>query len=432
MRKMPIRRLIFLLTTLLVPLSNAQAVLTIKITKGIEKALPIAVVPFGSGGALPVDIAAVVADDLERSGRFQPMATADMPSRPQTLSEIQFADWRRLAMDNLVVGKVTPLSSGEYQVEFRLVDVYKGAPLMGYTLASSSNQLRMMAHRIADLIYEKLLGVKGAFSTRIAYVTVGRGDGGKTYMLEIADVDGQNPQTLLTSQQPLMSPVWSPDGRRLAYVSFEGKNSAIYVQDVMSGSRQEVVAGPGINSSPAWSPDGGRLAVTLSRDGNPEIYVYHLAGARLQRVTNDPAIDTEATWSPDGSRLAFTSDRGGGPQIYQTSASGGSARRLTHQGSYNARPRYSPDGRLLTLVHGTGSSYRIAVLDLETERLNVLTDSRLDESPSFAPNSSMIIYATVGGGGTELAAVSVDGRVRQRLGVLRGEVREPAWGPFNQ
>jgi TolB protein len=428
---MSFTRLAVVLLSAFLACGDAYAVLTIKITKGVEGALPIAVVPFGSTTPLPVDIAAVINDDLKASGRFAPMAPAEMVGQPHDVGEIDFADWRRVAMENLVVGSVAPASGG-YQVNFRLVDVYKGTQLVGYQIPAQPNQLRIVAHQIADIIFERLTGIRGAFATRIAYVTVTRSGGGKTYQLQVADADGYDPQTLLTSPQPLMSPAWSPDGRRLAYVSFEGKNSAIYVQDLGSGSRQEVASGPGLNSAPAWSPDGSRLAMTLSRGGDPEIYVMNVGSRQLNRVTEDPAIDTEPSWSPDGSRLLFTSDRGGGPQIYEVSASGGSARRLTHSGKYNASGSYSPDGKYITFLHGDGGAYRIAIMDLDTGQMKSLTETRLDESPSFAPNSSMIIYATVGAGGTELAAVSVDGRVRQNLALLRGEVRDPAWGPFRK
>ena len=412
---------------------TAQAVLKIKITQGVAGALPIAITPFDPPGAQRpgVDIAAIVAADLESSGGFVPMPRADMPSQPHGFSEINFADWRRVGMDNLVIGTLRPGIETDYQVEFWLVDVYKGTQLLAYKVPAKAAQLRLVAHQISDAIYEKLTGVKGAFATRIAYVTVQQRSGrSKIYGLQVADIDGENVQTLLTSPQPLMSPAWSPDGRRLAYVSFEGRSSTIYVQDLASGHRDKVAAETGINSAPAWSPDGRRLALTLSRDGDPEIYVLTLASRQLRRITNDPAIDTEPSWSPDGTRLAFTSDRGGGPQIYEVSVSGGHPRRLTHKGNYNARPRYSSDGKLLAIVHGDGGSYRIGTYDMETERLAILTNTRLDESPSFAPNDSMIIYTTVGPQGTELAATSIDGRVKQRLALLRGEVREPAWGPF--
>ncbi len=417
--------------------AKAHAVITIEVTKGVESALPIAIVPFASDtqiAAVPVDIAQVVSTDLAGSGRFNTLPSADLPSQPRRFAEIQFDDWRRLGMENLVIGTLAPTASGDYEIEFRVVDTFKATQLAGYQIVSPPDDLRLAAHRIADRIYELLTGEPGAFATRISYVTVAKDTRAKAvYQLQLADADGYNPKTLLESADPILSPAWSPDGRKLAYVSFEGKNLTVYVQHIATGHREAVAAGPGINSAPAWSADGGRLAMTLSRDGNPEIYVLSLAGRRLQRLTDDPAIDTEPAWSPDGRLIAFTSDRGGTPQVYQVAANGGRPERITiGMGPYNARPSFSHDGRLMALVHAEGGSYRIAVLDLGSRDLRVLTDSRLDESPSFAPNGNMIIYATVGSRGTELAAVSVDGNVRQRLGASGGEVREPAWGPLRR
>jgi TolB protein len=417
--------------------SNVSAVITIEVTQGVESALPIAIVPFATDAqqsALPVNITEVITADLERSGRFAPIPPERFPSQPHEFSTIQFDDWRRLGVENLVVGKLMTTPLGEYAIEFRLVDVYKGTQLIGYNIETTRGHLRLAAHRIADIIYEQLTGERGAFATRISYITVRRDQQDKkTYELQLADTDGHNVRTLLESDEPLLSPAWAPDGRRIAYVSFEGRNSAIYVQDIATGTRDEVASNPGINSAPAWSPDGGRLAMTLSKDGNPEIYVLHLRTRRLQRVTSDSAIDTEPAWSPDGRKLVFTSDRSGSPQIYEVDVTGGSPQRVTfNMGSYNARASYSPDGRLLTMVHRDEGGYRIAVMDLERQQLTVLTDTRLDESPSFAPNGSMIIYATVGSQGTELAATSVDGDVRHRLALRQGEVREPAWGPFRK
>jgi TolB protein len=424
-----------LLWLIVVRAGAQEAQFDVVIDKGIDKPLPIAVVPFRSNDPnVPVDVAAVIAGDLERSGRFAPMPPQDMISKPTDLTEIHFDDWRRLSMPHLVVGKVAAAGAND-DVEFRLVDVYTTRQLTGYQLSSSAARLRFTAHQIADIIYEQLLGQKGAFATRIAYVTVHKlAADKKQYKLEIADADGYSPQVLLESPQPILSPAWSPDGSQIAYVSFEGHNSAIYVQDVSSGRREAVAAGEGINSAPAWSPDGTRLAMTRSAEGNPDIYVLSLGDRRFQRVTNDPAIDTEPVWSPDGSRLAFTSDRGGQPQIYETDLANLQVKRITfNAGGYNVRPRYSPDGNMMAMVHRDDNGDHIAVLNLKTGQYNVVTDTRFDESPSFAPNGSMIIYSTTGAGGTELAAVSADGRVRQRLASPAGaEVREPAWGPFRK
>lgn len=408
--------------------------LKIIIDRGIEKTLPIAVIPYAWDRAPespPVDFALTISNDLARSGRFTPMQVQDLPQRPTEIPQINFKDWRLLGMETLVIGKLRQTPDGNYEVEFRLVDVYRGEQISGFSIKSTPKQLRRTAHRISDVIFEKLTGIKGAFDTRIAYITVTKQqDGGKHYNLQIADADGFNPQLLLDSKQPLMSPAWSPDGKRLAYVSFEGGSSAVYVQDILTGERSRVAANEGINSAPAWSPDGSRLAVTLSKDGNPEIYVIHLSSGTLQRITYNAAIDTEPDWNSNGARLAFTSDRGGTPQIYTVDIVSGRTQRLTFDGTYNARPRYSPDGKTMAMIHATRGAYQIAILNIKGGYLNILTDSRLDESPSFAPNGSMIMYATSTRRGSELAAVSVDGRVHQRLALQIGEVREPAWGPF--
>ena len=422
------------LATLLPAALPAQGELEIVIDTGVENTLPIAVVPFGWNGApgtQPLDMHVTIANDLERSGRFAPMSEREMPQQPAEFAHVSFRDWQTLRMENIVIGNLKQIATGDFEVEFRLLDVYKETQLTGFRIRAARAQLRRVAHRISDIIFEKLTGVRGAFDTRIAYVTVRETPGGgQRFSLQIADADGFNPQTLLESEQALMSPAWSPDGQHLAYVSFEGNNSSVFVQNVRTGARNEVAAHEGINSAPAFSPDGRRLALTLSKEGNPEIFVLHRASNTLQRVTRNRAIDTEPVWSPDGSKLAFTSDRGGSPQIYQVDLRGGAPMRLTFDGSYFARPRYSPDGSGLTLVYGQNGAYRIGYLDLQSGSLSVLTRNRLDESPSFSPNGSMIIYATNGRNGSELAAVSADGRVHQRLALQDGEVREPAWGPF--
>ncbi len=408
--------------------------LEIRITQGVEGALPVAIVPFEWGGApLPEDIAQVIANDLTRSGSFTPMPRQDLPARPTDVTQINFKDWRAVGMDNLVIGKINATGEGEYTVEFRLLDVFSGKQLAGFQIPSHASNLRLTAHHISDIIYEALLKTKGAFSTRIAYVTVDRrGPKDSTYRLQIADADGYSARTILESTQPILSPAWSRDGNRLAYVSFEEKNSAIYVQDIRTGERRKVVSGIGINSSPAFSPDGQRLAVTRSLEGNPDIYVVDLSSGQQTRLTTDAGIDTEASWSPDGQTIIFTSDRGGAPQIYRVSPAGGPQQRVTfNAGDYNARASYAPDGKSLVMVHG-GGGFHIAIFTLATGEFHVISQASLDESPSFAPNGSMIIYATMGGHGMELAATSVDGRIKQRLALQHGQVREPAWGPFRE
>ena len=417
-------------------LYNTAFAIEIIIDKGVENPIPVAIVPFGwsqASSVAPIDVASIISNDLERSARFAPMDEQDLPQRPVNFQDINFKDWQLLGMENLVIGQLNLDNNGNYTVDFRLIDVYKGKQIAGFRLPSTSNQLRRTAHEISDIIYEKLIGVKGAFATRVAYITVHKkSDGTKKYTLQIADADGYNPQILLETPEPLLSPAWSPDGKKLAYVSFEGKNSAIYVQDILTGSRSKVSDFTGINSAPAWSPDGSRLALTLSRDGNTEIYILHVTSNQLQRITSNPAIDTEPAWSNDGRKIAFTSDRGGSPQIYEIPASGGTPKRLTFEGPYNVSPIYSPDGENMVLTHGNNGKYRIALLNMKNGHMTILTDAQLDESPSFSPNGHMIMYTTMGARGTALAAVSADGQVHQRLALQDGEVREPAWGPFLQ
>lgn len=409
--------------------------LEIRITQGVESALPIAIVPFDwQADVRPtVDVTAIITGDLRSSGRFSPMPPADLPARPGSFAEINFKNWRLYGMDNLVIGQIKQIADDQFSVEFRVIDIVSNKQLAGFRIPSNEANLRLTAHHISDLIYEAILKVKGAFATRIAYVTVSKAAKSRLYQLQIADSDGYNARTILESKEPLLSPSWSPSGDRLAYVSFEEQNSAIYVQNIRTGKRQKVAFGRGINSSPAFSPDGRRLAMTRSLDGNPDIYVLDLATGKQRRLTTNSAIDTEARWSKDGRDIVFTSDRGGGPQIYRVAVDGGRPTRLTfNMGDYNSRPSLSPDGKSMAVVHRTRKGYQIAVVDLDTGNFNVLTNARLDESPSFSPNGAMIIYATMGANGAELAAVSADGRVRQRLALQTGEVREPAWGPFRK
>ncbi len=416
--------------------ASAQARLEITITGGAEGALPIAVVPFAleNGAAPSEDVAAIIGADLARSGRFAPMSPEQLIARPSHGKEVDFAAWREAGVETLVVGRIQPRDGG-YAVQFQLLDVLRGAQLTGYVIPAPAVLMRRTAHQIADLIYEKLTGERGAFNTHVAYVTVENlAAGERRFRLAVADADGFNEQVILTSSQPLMSPAWSPEGKRLAYVSFEAGRSVVYVQNVITGQREKVAEFEGINSAPAWSPDGRRLAMTLSKDGNTEIYVLDVATRALTRITRHYAIDTEPAWLPDGRGLIFTSDRGGKPQLYRVDLTGGAteptARRITFEGDYNARAAIAPDGKRVAMVHSSGKGFQIAVQDLENGNLRVLTESRLDESPSFAPNGRMIIYATEVRGRGVLEAVSVDGRARQRLGLASGDVREPAWSPF--
>ena len=410
--------------------------LKIEITQGVSSAQPIAIIPFSTGqvvGGVWVDVAQIISDDLARSGRFKPLPRLDMLNKPSSAAQVNFRNWQALGQDNLVVGKILPAANGRLAVQFQLFDVYKGEQLTGFSVPANSASLRAAAHRISDLIYEKLTGQKGAFSTRIAYVTSAHGVNGKAeYKIQVADADGFGSKTIVTSSEPVMSPAWSPRGDKLSYVSYEGRRSSIYTQTLRSGQREKLRSFKGINGAPAWSPDGSQLALTLSKDGSADIYVYNVISRSFRRLTRSYAIDTEPSWSPDGRQIIFTSDRGGKPQIYRISANGGKAARLTFEGVYNARASYSPDGKYVIMVHRVNGQYRIASLELATGFTNILSNGSLDESPSYAPNGSMILYSTSDGLKTILAAVSSDGKVHQKLRLQGGDVREPAWSPFKQ
>ncbi|MBV1898773.1 MAG: Tol-Pal system beta propeller repeat protein TolB [Cycloclasticus sp.] len=431
MQKM-IKTVLFL--SAFVTFSAMSEALRIEITQGVSSAQPIVIVPFSSEqviGGLPVDIAQIVSDDLARSGRFKPLPRTDMLNKPSSAEQVNFRNWQSLGQDNLVIGRVTPTANGMLTVQFQLFDVYKGEQLTGFSIPANTANLRGVAHRISDLIYENLTGQQGAFSTRMAYVTSMMGANGKQeYKIQVADADGYGAKTIVTSTEPLMSPSWSPRGDKISYVSYEGRRSSIYTQTLRTGQREKLRSFKGINGAPSWSPDGSQLALTLSKDGSADIYIYNVITRSFRRLTRSYAIDTESDWSPDGRHIIFTSDRGGKPQIYRISASGGQAARVTFEGSYNARASYSPDGKYIVMVHRVNGQYRIATLDLKSGFTNILTNGSLDESPSYAPNGSMILYSTNDGLKSILAAVSSDGKVRQKLRLQEGEVREPAWSPF--
>lgn len=411
----------------------ANAELQIEITKGQGEAIPIAVVPFGwqLPAPAPVNIARVVASDLSRTGRFKALPEREMLQKPTTSAQVDFSDWRILDTEVVIIGQVEPRAGDSLGVVFRVFDVFGGKQLLGYQMTSTAANLRKTAHEISDLIYEQLTGVKGIASTRLAYINVLGPPESRKYRLYVADSDGENARVLLESKQPIMSPAWSPDGRKLAYVSFENNRSEIWVQELRTGARQRVSARRGVNGAPAWSPDGRSLALTLSKgDGNLDIYILLIARQLLTRLTSWSSIETEPSWSADGRSIYFTSDRSGGPQVYEVSLSGGSPRRVTFEGNYNARPRISPDGKSIAVVHNDRGNYRIAVVDPQRSVTQILTDGRMDESPSFAPNGETIIYASRDAQSGWLSTVSADGRFEQRIASVRGEVREPAWSPF--
>jgi len=398
----------------------ARAQLTIEITGAGANRIPIAITDFVGEPGVSRAVALVVRADLERSGLFK-LVEAGTPLAEN--AAVNFADWKARGADALVVGSVAPAANGRFEVRFRLHDVQKQASLGGLAYVMTPQQGRATGHRIADFVYEKLLGEPGIFSTRIAYVVKSPG----RFELQIADADGMNAQTALASREPIISPAWSPDGTRLAYVSFESKKPVVYVHSLATGRRHVAANFKGSNSAPAWSPDGNKLAVVLTKDGASQLYSLNADGSGVVRLASSAGIDTEPFFSPDGKYIYFTSDRGGSPQAYRIEAGGGTAQRITFEGSYNVTPRLSPDGKSMAYVSRNGGRFQLTLMDLATRQTQILTDSDKDESPSFAPNGRMILYASEIGG---LAAVSSDGRVKQKLSVQAGDVREPAWGPF--
>jgi TolB protein len=413
---------------------SAHAADPLLITQGTDRATPIAVVPFGwqGGSVLPEDMSEIIGNDLRNSGVFEPIPRQNMISLPTQAAEVIYRDWQALGAQYVLVGNIVP-NAGRLQVQFALFNVATQQQVMTGSVGGGVDQLRDMAHHIADQSYEKLTGVKGAFSTRMLYVTAERFAVNNTrYTLQRSDYDGARAVTLLQSREPILSPSFAPDGRRIAYVSFEQKRPRIFVQHIDTGRREQVTNFEGLNGAPAWSPDGNRLAFVLSKDGNPEIYVMDMGTRQLRRVTNQASIDTEPFWGKDGQTLYFTSDRSGKPQIYKTNINSGSAERVTFIGNYNANPKLSADEKTLVMIHRQDgyTVFKVAAQDLQRGNLRILSDTSLDESPTVAPNGTMVIYATRQQGRGVLVLASTNGRVRLPLPTAQGEVREPSWSPY--
>jgi TolB protein len=423
----PVLACLLLLAGLLIGSQQANAQLIIDVTTSAGRQIPIAIVPFANELTAPQNITPVIINNLTRTGLFKMVNTTGISQLPSEPSQVNFVDWSSRSAEALVIGSISPAADGKFEVRFRLFEVGKQNQLASISYTVTASQLRATAHKISDEIYEKLIGEKGVFSTKIAYVL----KRGSRFELQVADADGFNPQTVLASQEPIRSPKWSPDGNKIAYVSFESRKSTVIVQDLSTGQRKTVANFKGDNYAPNWSPDGKRLVVALSRDAVSQIYIISADGGEATRITQSNSIDTNATFTADGSNIIFVSDRSGGPQLYKVSASGGAPARLTFEGNYNVNPRVSNDGKLIAFVTRDGNGHlRIATLELGSNQVTVLTEGPLDDSPSFSPNGRTILYESKSGGRGALGSVSVDGRVKSKLTSQSGDVREPAWGPF--
>lgn len=419
-------RRLLLAGLLAAPLAPAFAQFRVEVSGVGMTQLPIAIAPFRGEAQSPQKISAIVQADLERSGQFRGVdasgAALDETSHPD------MAAWRQKGADSLAVGSVTLLADGRFDVRFRLWDAVRGQDLGGQSYAVVAGDLRLAAHRIADYIYQKLTGERGIFSTRIAYIT----KSGGRYTLWVADSDGENAQAALASSEPIISPAWAPNGKELAYVSFESRKPVVYVQDISTGKRRLIANFRGSNSAPAWAPDGRTLAVTLSRDGGSQLYTISSNGGQPHQLTKNASIDTEPAYSADGQSIYFVSDRGGAPQIYRMASSGGPATRVTFVGDYNVSPAVSPDGRWLAYISRVSGAFKLQVMELTSGNVNSITDTSADEHPSFAPNSRLIIYATQLQGRDVLMTTTLDGKIKARLAGQGGEIQQPSWGPFQK
>lgn len=411
--------------------STASAELLIRITEGADSAIPVAVVPFAESGEMPSGdkVSSIVQDDLTMSGEFQTLPADKMLSLPSSGNEVYFRDWNLLGQRYVLVGKIDRRGD-RLEARYELFDVNREERVMGATASSSVNSARSLAHHISDRVYEEITGVPGAFSTKLAYVTLDMSGGERLYRLQVSDVDGKRSRVRLESDEPIMSPAWSPDAKRLAYVSFETGKPAVYIHEISTGERTRIADFRGLNSAPTWSQDGRSLLLTLSKDGNAEIYKMDIESRSLTRLTNHWSIDTEPAWDHTGEGFFFTSDRSGGPQIYHKSSERAEPRRITFGSRYNARPRPDNDGKYVYYVHQRDKAFHIARTDLETEEETVLTRTESDESPSVAPNGRMLIYATKQGGNSVLTVIAADGGAAYSLPASQGDVREPAWSPI--